>query len=184
MKWLTIGAVAVAAAGVFGSAGATTLAPLTFGDQVASAEMIFRGRVLAVDAEKRKRGGGEIIVSRVRFETLETYKGEPQAKETLEFLGGRVGDEEMLIEGMPRFAVGDEVVLFVGADRNVVCPVVGWAEGALEVVRSTSGQVEVVLPERIQSVANFTRARRILKSDERMELGEFQSLLQVMGAAK
>jgi hypothetical protein len=47
----------------------------------------------------------------------------------LEFLGGRVGDEEMRVEGMPKFKVGEENILFVRDNGRSICPLYGMMHG-------------------------------------------------------
>lgn len=149
------------------------MAPFSFDDQVRDAAEIFRGRVVDVTAERRRAEGRSRIFTTVTFEVLETFKGAPSSPRQLDFLGGRVGDEAMIVEGMPRFEKGQELVLFVSGDRDLVCPVLGWSEGKLPVERG-----EVILPVRVQAAATATRAAKAIRSDERMSLGDFQRMLK------
>ncbi len=152
---------------------ATTLAPFTFEDQVSGAAEIFRGRVTAIETEKRSTKRGEAIFTKVTFAVLEVFKGKPDATRTLDFLGGTLDDESMIVEGMPRFAKEQEVILFVSGDPGLVCPVLGWSEGKLAVEGD-----QVVLPDRAQDSASAARARKAIRSDDRMTLGDFRQLLK------
>ncbi len=83
---------------------------------------------------------GRAIFTVVTFERLAAYKGDVAERKTLEFLGGKVGEVEMVVDGMPVFAVGEEWIVFASAEKNLACPVIGWTDGALQVA---DGDVEV-----------------------------------------
>lgn len=134
-----------AAAGAIGAASATSLAPITLDEQIASAARIFRGQVVESRAVEESAGGGRRIVTIVRFVPLTVYKGEVPSPIELRFLGGRVGDTEMRVDGMPEFEIGHEYVLFVSDEENLACPVIGWTWGSLP-VDPASGTVELSEP--------------------------------------
>lgn len=152
---------------------ATTLAPFTFEDQVSGAAEIFRGRVTRIETERRPTKRGSALFTQVTFTVLETFKGEPNSPRTLNFLGGTLGDESMIVEGMPRFTKDQEAILFVSGDPDLVCPVLGWSEGQLAVEGD-----EVVLPDRAQDSASAARTRKAIRSDDRMALSDFRKLLK------
>lgn len=162
---------------------ATTLAPFTFEDQVSGAAEIFRGRVTGIETERRASKRGAAIFTKVTFDVLENFKGSSESPRTLDFMGGSLGGETMIVEGMPRFSHGQEVILFVSGETDVVCPVLGWSEGRM----SVDGD-EVVLPDRAQDSASAARTRKAIRSDDRMSLGDFRQLLKTRlgqkGAAK
>lgn len=151
---------------------------MSFDDQVREAEQIFLGKTVVVEAERRSTEQGNAIFSKVTFEVLDRYKGEGEARVTLEFLGGTIGDESMIVEGIPTFDLGEEMVLFVSADRTRVCPVVGWSRGKFEVERAAGGEGVVMLPVEAQRAASGARARAVLRSDDRMTLTDFEGLLE------
>lgn len=64
---------------------------------------------------------------------LEWIAGSAQEPITLDFLGGRVGDEEMIVEGMPRFVAGDEDILFVRGNGHTISPVYAMMYGRYSV---------------------------------------------------
>lgn len=152
---------------------ATTLAPFTFEDQVSDAAEIFRGRVTGIETERRETKRGSAIFTRVTFEVLESFKGSAKSPRTLDFLGGSMGDKSMVVEGMPRFSTGQEVILFVSGDPDLACPVLGWTEGRMAVDND-----EVVIPDRAQDAASAARTRKAIRSDDRMSLGDFRQFLK------
>jgi len=77
---------------------ATTISQLEFSELVESAELVFEGRVLSVDVEQT---GPRSIHTIVRFEIIDLIKGEyPDGEVVLRYLGGRVGERELRVEGM------------------------------------------------------------------------------------
>lgn len=61
---------------------------------------------------------GDNIFTFTEFDVSEVLKGNIVDKLTLRLLGGRVGDVEDIVKGMPGFTPGEEVVLLLG-DENV-----------------------------------------------------------------
>ena len=92
---------------------ATTVVPPEFPTLVNESDYIVHAVTKSVNAEKRIGPNGIKIFTRVELEVIEVVAGTPPAKIVLELLGGRVGDEVMKIEGMPRFHVGDEDIRFL-----------------------------------------------------------------------
>lgn len=122
---------------------ATTLKPLTGDDQIRESETIFRGKVLQIDTKRDWSNANGPVVSNVQFTPLAVYKGSATGTVSLKFLGGTAEGVTLKVDGMPKFEVGQEYVLFVSGTRNRVCPVVGWTEGQLKVDRQVSTPVEV-----------------------------------------
>jgi hypothetical protein len=166
-----------AAWGLAGAGHATTLAPMSFDEQVREAAAIFRGRVTAVSARMRESPQGRAIISRVSFKRLAAYKGDVPAVVTLEFLGGKLGGEEMIVDGMPVFAVGEELILFVSGESNRACPVVGWTEGRLRVDRAELQGGKVRLTEKAAASRERTIGTRAA-GDGTLALDEFEAFLR------
>jgi len=110
-------------------ANATTVIPPSFDALVNQSDYIIRSRVKSVSMEKRPVSQGVKIITRVELEVLELIAGSPPSNVTLELLGGKVGDEELLVEGMPRFIEGDEDILFVRDNGRTICPLYGMMHG-------------------------------------------------------
>ena len=110
--------------------GATTVIPPDFSTLVESSTRVVQATVAGSESAWVSQGGYRVIKTWVTFHVSEHVKGDSQpATLKLEFLGGRVGEEEMRVEGSPRFAVGEEVILFVANNGVDACPLVGWGHG-------------------------------------------------------
>jgi len=112
---------------------ATTVVPPEFSTLVNDSDYIVRAVTRSVSAEKRTGPGGVTIVTHVELEVIEVVAGAPPPKIVLELLGGRVGNEEMTVGGMPRFHVGDEDILFVSGNGRTICPLYGMMHGRYSV---------------------------------------------------
>jgi len=132
-------------AGLFAaiSADATSVVPPTFDQLVAESEQVFRGVVTATRCEWKGSGDQRRIVTVVTFDVRETVIGDLPPTIELEFLGGEIDGEGMLIAGQPKFEVGDEDILFVAGNHVSLCPLVGMMYGRYLVVRD-SGTAAIV----------------------------------------
>ena len=110
-------------------ADATSVTKMTFSEVVASAEVIAVGVVSAIrdtwDADL------QLPFTEVTFSELEVLKGGVGGAElALRFLGGlSPGGEYFHVSGMPRFGLGDRVVVFSSDNGVTACPLVGWWQG-------------------------------------------------------
>jgi hypothetical protein len=120
---------------------ATTILGMDFDAQCAEAERIFVGEVKAVES-RRTVANPRYIETVVTFAVEDVVAGSVPGRVDLRFFGGRVGDEQQSIDGMPEFAVGERYVVFTQADgeRPLVSPVVGFNQGLYRVVETTDAQ--------------------------------------------
>ncbi len=118
-----------------GALRGTTVVPPEFSRLVNGSDYIVHAVVKNVTAEKRARGKGVKIVTLVELEVIEVVAGNPPEKVTLELLGGKVGEEELRVVGMPRFEVGDEDILFVSKNGRAVAPLYAMGHGRYAVER-------------------------------------------------
>lgn len=125
-------AAALAAATPVPPTGASTVVPLSLADLATRAERIFHGTCLQTAAESVD---GE-IATRVTFAVAEGLKGTAADTLVLWLPGGQLGGVRDEIAGMPAFAPGDEVVLFVTETDAIgrVWPV-GLGQGHFRVQR-------------------------------------------------
>jgi len=120
-------------------AHATSVIAPSFSELVGRAETVIHGTVTEVRSDWAVQGGHRVIKSWVSIQLEEPLKGIPaSASLTLEFLGGRVDGAEMTVQGSPRFAPGDEVVVFINGNGRDACPLVGWGHGAYRVLPSAA----------------------------------------------
>jgi hypothetical protein len=115
-------------------ARATTVVPPEFATLVNESDYVVHAVAKSVSSEKRTGpNGGAKIYTRVEFEVIEVVAGSAPATIALDFLGGRVGSEQMTVEGMPRFQVGDEDILFVSGNGRSICPLYAMMHGRYRV---------------------------------------------------
>ena len=120
---------------------ATTVIPPDFDQLVNESDYIIRASVKSVDSEFRTNSSGKTIFTKVALNVLEVIAGNPPSEVVLEVLGGKVGNEQMVLEGAPRFKVGDEDILFVRDNGRVIVPLVAMMHGRYPVLRdSNSGK--------------------------------------------
>jgi hypothetical protein len=166
---------------VAATASATTLQSITEDEQIQAAQTIFRGRADQIDAAREATSHGNPIVTTVRFTPLAVYKGSVPGPLSLRFLGGKVGDLEMKVDGMPEFLVGGEYILFVSGEGNRACPVVGWSAGSLKVDRRNNSAGEVsAAPDAAPAAESGVqpRSRHVLPAGKPSSLPDFESRLR------
>ncbi len=122
-------------------ASATTVIPPSFDSLVAQADYVVRGVVKSVTTEWRVDGGGRHIFTKVTVDVREVIKGHPPTPLVLDVLGGRIGKDELVVEGAPTFSVGDDEILFVHGNGRQFIPLVAIMYGQFLVARdSATGQ--------------------------------------------
>jgi hypothetical protein len=119
-------------------ARATTVVPPQFEELVTKADYIVRAVVRSVNAQMRTDGPQRHIVTKVELDVREVISGTPPQPLVLEMLGGKVGTEEMTVDGTPKFQVGDEDILFVHGNGMQFCPLVALMHGRYP-IRSEAG---------------------------------------------
>ncbi len=124
-----------------GPLSASTVERLGLRELVSRAELIAETEVLAVEHRVSSRvepGDEEVPHTFVTFSIDRLVKGSSSAGErlTLRFRGGPDGRGRVLtVPGTPRFHVGDRDVLFVERNGASICPLVGFEQGRLRLVR-------------------------------------------------
>jgi len=138
---------------------ATVLVPIEFRELVTVASVIVHGRVTGVQGEWTDgRRGVETLVTVAASEYL---KGDLGATFTIHIPGGRLGRYRTVFVGAPEFRAGDEVVLFLRANR-----IIGLSQGAFRVTPDAkSGQPMVVSPI-VMSIDPST-PERVVRGDSR-----------------
>lgn len=139
------------------TAGAVTVAPLSFDELVNESSTVVYGRVSEVRgqwSDDRRR-----IDSFVTIEVVGRYKGSPGDTLTFTVPGGQVGRYMNLVPGAPSFAPGDRAVLFL-TSRGPRLPITtGFTQGIYRVTVDARGTAVAVPP------AIDTADRRIVRGD-------------------
>lgn len=133
--WRILFAMALNGALMVSAAFATTIVRMDLATLARSAEIIVRARCLSTEA--RLEGGSAWTFD--NFEVIETFKGSPPQTLCMRLPGGRVGHLETKVEGVPRFVVGEEVVLFVEQTSAGDYGITSWAQGTFRTHRDAKG---------------------------------------------
>ncbi len=133
--WKILFAMTLNAALLVSAAFATTIVRMDLATLARSAEIIVRAR--CIGSEARSEAGS--LWTFDNFEVLETLKGSPPQTLRVRLPGGRVGHLETKVEGVPRFVVGEEVVLFLEQTAAGDCGITSWAQGTFRAHRDAKG---------------------------------------------
>ena len=160
------------------SVSATTYLPVTFGDLVSQADVIFVGDVVDVRPYTLRTRTGTLVKTRVTFRVDDAVYGTSSLVEVLDFLGGEADGHGLAVEGMPKFAVGDREVVFAHRKASIN-PIVGFTQGLLRVRRDRGGVDRVFTLEgmslmRPESIGSPTSGLR-MAPESSMTLSDFRS---------
>lgn len=135
------------AAAVFAAAPARalTLPRASFEELVRGADAIYLGEVL--DKQCAWTDAPRQIVTRYRLRVTRTLKGLARTDLELTELGGVVGDDGMLVSGVPEYEIGERAVIFVHAEGGRLMTL-RYFQGRFPVVASDVGEPLVRLPNR------------------------------------
>ncbi|HEY4248086.1 MAG TPA: hypothetical protein VGM64_14645 [Lacunisphaera sp.] len=122
---------------------ATTVIPPTFSELVNESDYIVRTRVKSVTSEWKDIANRRVIFTHVEMEVIEVIHGNPPQPLILEMLGGRVGGDEMVVQGMPKFLAGQEDILFVRGNGHQFYPLTAAMHGRYLIVHEQGGRTHV-----------------------------------------
>ena len=160
-----------------GAARATTLARMSIAELIAAAPLIARVRCVG-NATRWQEGEIWTITT---LEVVEEWKGRAPARIALRLIGGQAGHLISRVAGMPRFAPGEEVVLFLEPKGGEEFSVTSWAQGTFRITRDRATGRETVTQDTAgYSVADPATHRYRNRGIRRMPLEEFRK--QVLAA--
>lgn len=113
------------------NAQATTALLLTRAQLVQRSDLVVRATVLSVESSWTE--DKTAIVTSTRLKVSGTLKGRQASELVLRQLGGRVGEEALVIPGEARLEVGEEVVLFLKDGQGGVVGLTAMAQAAYHV---------------------------------------------------
>ena len=156
------------------SAHATTLARMSLDQLVAAAQVV--AHVRCTGSVSRREAGS--IWTFTDFTVLETFKGVPGASLTIRLPGGRDGHLVETVEGAPRFAPGDEAIVFLERTPAGDWSISAWAEGTFR-IESDSRTGRQSITQDSSGMAVFDPATRTFRSTgiAKMPLAEFETRL-------
>lgn len=126
---------AVAFLGLLICVPATTVNPPEFAQLVNESDYVIRAVVKSVRAEMTVLPNGRKIHTYVELDVQEVIAGTPPTPLVLRLLGGQVGDEEMILQGAPKFHEGEEHILFVKGNGRMAFPLLGIMHGQYPIKR-------------------------------------------------
>ena len=126
---------------------ATTVVAPTFAELVSEADTIFRGRVTSVQARRvaSTDDAGPLIKTFVTLTVERMLKGTAPQEVTLEFLGGTVGADSLVVTGMPKFSPGTREIVFVQRNGVQFCPLVAMRHGRYRILRDEVAAREIMV---------------------------------------
>jgi hypothetical protein len=124
---------------------ATSVTPPAFDQLVSQADYIVRAVVKSVHSELVQAAGQKHISTKVELDVKQVIAGTPPQPLVLIVMGGRVGNLEMVVQGAPTFAVGDENIFFVRGNGQQFYPLVAIMHGVYPVYHDAVAKEDFVL---------------------------------------
>ncbi len=116
------------------AAQATTLVHLELEELTAAAALVARAKCL--ESSSQWEGGN--VWTFTTFQVLEMWKGNAPERIIVRLVGGRANGRRVLVEGVPSFLPGEEVVLFLEPSASGGLTVTSWAQGTFRVRRDAA----------------------------------------------
>lgn len=107
----------------------TTVMKMELPELVKTADSIVQGRVEAVEARWERK----LIFTYVSIIVDDPLKGDRKQTVLVRQLGGKIGALNMSVSGTPIFHPGDQVIVFLKAQRDGTFDIVGFNQGKYEI---------------------------------------------------
>jgi hypothetical protein len=140
LRMRSVAAIVVLAA-MSGVLHATVSVPVEFGAMVRDSQLVVHGRV--IDVRSQQTTDRRSIETVVTMSVTEALKGRPGGDVTFRMPGGEVGRYRRVMVGVPRFAPGDEVVVFLRGGAPALPTVFGLEQGLFRVTPGPDGRATV-----------------------------------------
>ncbi len=126
-------------------AHATTVIPPEFSELSQNSDYVVRGKVKSVRYEMRTLAGREVPFTLAEIAVTDVIAGTPPTQVVLTMLGGKASTGgELVVEGVPRFVVGDESIFFVKNNGTNFYPLYAVMHGVYPVKRDKATGREYV----------------------------------------
>lgn len=119
---------------------ATTLARMDVEELTRSATLVGRARCVS----NVSRWVDDLLWTLTTLEMTEIWKGQAPRTITVRLIGGRAGGRRILVEGVPRFLPGEELVVFLEPSGKDDWTVTSWAQGTFRISHVATGRTQVV----------------------------------------
>jgi hypothetical protein len=124
----------------YSSARATTLKRMSIADLSRASHTVVRARCIT---NSTRSDAGEIWTF-TTFDVEEAWKGSAPAQITVRMLGGIAGNFTSTVSGVPRFAPGEELILFLERTPAQDFSIVSWVQGTFRIARNHTTDEETV----------------------------------------
>ena len=157
LKWFSMAILAAVSAL---PVSASSVLKVDFDQLSRMARHVVSGQVTAVEAEEAANG---YIYSTVTIDVQRAAPAQLQGREyTFRMLGGETSKGRLMIQGMPRFEVGDRVALFLSSKPSAVFgPTVGLWQGVFFVETNPATGQDVILTSERQPVMSVRENRLV-----------------------
>jgi hypothetical protein len=156
------------------SALATTLKRMSVTDLSRAAHTVIRARCVT---NSTRWDAGEIWTF-TALDVEETWKGSVPAQITVRLLGGSVGNFTSTVSGVPRFAPGEELILFLERTPAQDSSIVSWMQGTFRIgLNGTTGAETVTQDTAAFPVFDPTSQRFETTGIRKMPVSAFRSLV-------
>jgi hypothetical protein len=136
--------VAIALSWVATMAFGTVVEPLELDDMIRQSDFIADVTVLKSESFRADPIVPAKIKTRVYFKVNQTLKGSVTGTFHLDFPGGTVGQITRTVMGMPTFQTAQRLIVFGRTDPNAFSPLIGMAQGALQIIHDDATNVDRV----------------------------------------
>lgn len=133
------------------AARATVVIPADLTELANNAQWIVRGEV--VDVSGQWADNRRAIETVVTLQVEAALKGSPGETVTFRVAGGTLGRYRSIVVGAPEFAVGQRVIVFLGANGPIIPYLVGFHQGVYRISSTTNGTTVVMPPADAASTA-------------------------------
>lgn len=124
---------------------ATTVEPPSFDNLVNQSDYVVRVVVKSATPEWKESDGKPYISTHYELNVIEVVKGTPPSPLTLDLLGGKIGDAQFAVSGMPIIEAGDETILFVYGAEKKLYPLVAMMHGVYPILHEAKSGKAYVL---------------------------------------
>jgi hypothetical protein len=164
------------------AAMATTLVRMELDELTRTAAVVARARCVGTSSQWEDGH----LWTLTTFEVVEVWKNKAPRTIVVRLVGGDDGRRKVLVDGVPRFRAGEEVVLFLEPSGRGQLTVTSWAQGTFRIRRDPETREESVTQD-TSGVSVFDAATRQFSAGgvRRMEMGDFHArvLRAAAGAA-
>ncbi len=144
-------------------AAATSVLPVPLQRMAKTAEMIFHGTAIGNEVRLDQASGR--VATYTSFKVIEVIKGDPGEIHTIKQIGGELpgSNVRQVIHGVPRFAVGEEYVIFLPEPSSLgFASPIGLSQGKFD-IHKLNGQA-VITNKRQLAELDITTPQQALPS--------------------